>query len=296
MSTKVPQRKIGDSNVSAIGFGAMGMSAFYKSKNSPPTEEHHLQVLTEAADSGITFWDTRYSPPRSPAETRCTTRLTHSDVYGPFTNEELLGKWFSQTGRRNETFGYQVCCLYTPYDCVNLAWEDGKVVVRGDAEHVQRACEASLKRLGTDHIDLYYQHRVDPKTKIEETVGAMASLVQQGKVRYLGLSECSSRTLRRAHAIHPIAAVQIEYSPFTLDIEYPSINLKETCTELGVAIVAYSPLGRGMLTGRFKSREDFASDDRRLELPRFSEENFPKNLALVEKIAEVAGRKGCSSG
>jgi aryl-alcohol dehydrogenase-like predicted oxidoreductase len=168
--------------------------------------------------------------------------------------------------------------------------------IRGDHDYVLQACDASLKRLGTDYIDLYYQHRVDPKTKIEETVGAMAELVKQGKVKHLGLSECSGATLRRAYKIHPIAALQIEYSPFTLDIEHAQIGLKKTCEEMGVAIVAYSPLGRGLLTGKYKSRDDFGPDDSRLHLPRFNEENFSKNLDLVRKIEEIAEKKGCTPG
>jgi aryl-alcohol dehydrogenase-like predicted oxidoreductase len=168
--------------------------------------------------------------------------------------------------------------------------------IRGDKEYVQQACEASLKRLGTEYIDLYYQHRVDLKTPIEETVSAMASLVKQSKVRHLGLSECSAATLRRANKVHPISAYEVEYSLFTLDIEYPQVGLKKTCEELDIAIVAYSPLGRGMLTGRYKSRDDFEPSDGRLVLPRFSEENFPKNLELVRKIDEIAKEKGCTSG
>ena len=270
-TTKLPQRKIGNDNVPAIGMGTMGMSAFYTHKDDPvEAEKQHLEVLTRAADAGETFWDT-------------------SDIYGPHTNEELLGKWFKQTGRRNEIF------LATKFG----AYVDpatGARGVRGDKEYVRQCIEGSLKRLGTDHIDLYYIHRVDPKVRIEETIEALAELVKEGKVKYLGISECSERTLRRAHAVHPIAAVQMEYSFFSLDIEREEIGIKKACDELGVAIVAYSPLGRGLLTGQYKSRNDFAPGDVRLYMPRFSEENFPKNLEVVDRVAEIAKRKGCTAG
>jgi len=170
------------------------------------------------------------------------------------------------------------------------------MIIKGDRDYVKQACEGSLKRLGTDYIDLYYQHRVDKNTRIEETVEAMAELVKEGKVRYLGLSECSARTLRRAHKVHPIAALQVEYSMFTLNIERPEVGLKEACEELGVTIVAYSPLSKGLLTGELRSRSDLKEGDFRLILPRFSEENFSKNLDVVKVVAQLAEKKGCTSG
>jgi len=267
----VPQRKIGKDNVSALGFGLMGMSAFYTHGDDPAeAEKKHLEVMTRAADLGQTFWDT-------------------SDIYGPFTNEELIGKWFKMTGRRKEIF------LATKF-AIFLDPETKQMKVRGDKEYVRSCIEGSLKRLGTDYVDLYYQHRVDKTVRIEETVEAMAELVKEGKVRYLGLSECSERTLRRAHKVHPIAAVQMEYSLFSLDIEREEIGIKKACDELGVAIVAYSPLGRGLLTGQYKSRSDFQPDDWRLKQPRFSEENFQKNLDLVERVEALAKKKGCTPG
>lgn len=269
--TQVLQRKIGNDNVPAIGIGLMGMSAFYvhaSEVSAEQREKDNLEVMTRAADAGITFWDT-------------------SDIYGPFTNEELIGKWFTQTGRRKEIF------LATKF-AISFNPATGERSVRGDKEYVKQACAASLKRLQTDYIDLYYQHRVDPKTPIEETVGAMAELVKEGKVRYLGLSECSAKTLHRAYKVHPIHAAQLEYSLFSLDIEREEIGLKKACEELGVAIVAYSPLGRGLLTGKYKSRSDFGADDWRLSQPRFSEENFDNNLKLVEEVEKLAKQKGCT--
>ena len=227
-----------------------------------PTES--LKVLTRAADLGITLWDT-------------------SDVYGPHTNEQLLGRWFKETGRRKDIF------LCTKFGNVMV---NGQHVVRGDPAWVREACDASLKRLGIDMIDLYYQHRVDDKVPIEETVKAMAELKKQGKIRYLGLSECSARTLRRAHAVHPIAAVQMEYSPFALEIESSQTDLLKTARELGVKIIAYSPVGRGFLTGTIKSRDDIAADDTRARHPRFSEEHFSENLKLVETLGGIAAKKG----
>lgn len=173
---------------------------------------------------------------------------------------------------------------------------DGKMVVCGTPEYVKAACEASLERLQTDHIDLYYQHRVDPDTPIEKTVGAMAELKSEGKIRYLGLSECSAKTLQRAHKVHPIAAAQMEYSPFALEIESDQTNLLKTARELGVKIVAYSPLGRGFLTGAIKSRGDLEPTDSRFNSPRFSEEHFGDNLKLVETLAGIAKEKGITPG
>ncbi|RDW74179.1 aldo-keto reductase yakc [Coleophoma crateriformis] len=258
-----PQRTIGDDKVSALGLGCMGMSFGYTSYGGYD-DAASLEVLTWAADHGITFWDT-------------------SDVYGPHTNELLLGKWFAETGRRKEIF------LATKFA---NTMKDGQMLVRGDAPFVKEACAASLARLGVECIDLYYQHRVDTNTPIEETVQAMAELKKEGKIRYLGLSECSERTLRRAHAVHPIAAVQLEYSPFALEIESDQTNLLKAARELGVKIVAYSPLGRGFLTNTIKSRDDFDPKDTRVSHPRFSEEHFGENLKLVETLSGLAKKKG----
>ena len=216
------------------------------------------------------------------------TKQSSSDIYGPHTNEKLIGKWFKDTGRRSEIF------LCTKFG--NLRDAQGNPTVRGDREWVHEACNASLQRLGIDTIDLYYQHRVDSKVPIEETVSAMVELKNQGKIRYLGLSECSATTLRRAHAVHPIAAAQMEYSPFALEIESEQTKFLETARELGVKVVAYSPLGRGFLTGTIKSRDDLDSTDNRINHPRFSEENFGANLNLTEKLAELAQKKGVSPG
>ena len=262
--TKLPQRKLGNETVPALGFGLMGMSMAYKHTDDPEeAEKKHLELLTKAADAGMTFWDT-------------------SNIYGPFTNEELIGKWFKLTGRRKEIF------LATKFGA--RMGSNGQLEVRGDKEYVKQCIEGSLKRLQTDYVDLYYQHRVDKNVRIEETVEAMAELVKTGKVRYLGLSECSAKTLRRAHKVHPIAAYQVEYSLFTLDIERSEVGLKQACDELGITIVAYSPLGQ------IKSRSDLLPGDYRLLMPRFSEENFSKNLDLVKLVTEIAEKKGCTPG
>eukprot|EP01012_Entosiphon_sulcatum_P034704 TRINITY_DN4405_c0_g5_i1.p1 TRINITY_DN4405_c0_g5~~TRINITY_DN4405_c0_g5_i1.p1 ORF type:complete len:369 (+),score=86.37 TRINITY_DN4405_c0_g5_i1:46-1107(+) len=252
-------RVLGNSNakVSPIGLGCMGMSAFY----STPTEEDSIDTLNAAIDMGCTLWDT-------------------ADIYND--NELLLAKVLK--ARRKEVF---LCTKFS------LVLQDGQMVVRGDREYVHQACEKSLKRLGVDYIDLYYQHRVDPKTPIEETVGAMAELVKQGKVRYLGLSESNAATIRRAHAVHPIAAYQVEYSPWTLDIEHNDIL--KTCRELNIAIVAYSPLGRGFLSGRLRSPEDLGKDDWRRTNPRFQGENFQKNLRIVDALQSIAQKKGATT-
>ncbi|KAH8660314.1 aldo-keto reductase [Xylariales sp. PMI_506] len=268
MVAKFPQRKIGDASVSAIGLGCMGMSFSYTSFGGYNDEES-LRVLTEAADRGITFWDT-------------------SDVYGYGKNEELIGRWFRETGRRNEIF------LASKFG--NLRDPEGKPIVRGDKAWVHQACSESLARLGVDHIDLYYQHRVDPTVPIEETVQAMAELKKEGKIRYLGLSECSARSLRRAHAVHPIAAAQMEFSPFALEIESEQTGFLAAARELGVKIVAYSPLGRGFLTGAITRREDLEASDNRLNHPRFSEKHFGDNLKLVQLLSDIAQKKGCTPG
>ena len=263
-----PQRTIGTDKVSAQGLGCMGMSFGYTSFGGYD-DTASAEVLTKAADMGITFWDT-------------------SDVYGPHTNEKLIGKWFKDTGRRNEIF------LATKFGNVRLP--DGTPAVKGDPAYVKKACHDSLERLGIDQIDLYYQHRVDDKVPIEETVKAMAELKEEGKVKYLGLSECSERTLRRAHAVHPIAAIQMEYSPFALEIESDQTNLLKAARELGVKIVAYSPLGRGFLTNSIKSRDDLDDKDTRKNHPRFSEEHFGENLKLVHTLSAIADKKGVSPG
>ena len=250
--------------VSAEGLGCMGMSEFYGSGD----EGEAVATIHRALELGIDFVDT-------------------ADMYGPFTNEVLVGEAIA--GRRDEVV------LATKFG--NVRGGDGEFLgVRGDAEYVHEACEASLRRLGVDHIDLYYQHRVDPNTPIEETVGAMAELVAQGKVRHLGLSEAAPDTIRRAHATHPITALQTEYSLWTRDPEQDGVL--ETVRELGIGFVAYSPLGRGFLTGRIRSIEDLPEDDSRRSgrFPRFREENLRRNLELVERVREVAEEKGVTPG
>ncbi|RIA84187.1 NADP-dependent oxidoreductase domain-containing protein [Glomus cerebriforme] len=238
-----------------------GMSAYGSSD-----EQENINVLNRAIELGCTFWDT-------------------SDFYGVGASEILLTKVLKE--RRNEVF------LCTKFGIVRGPNRE-IIGMCGTPEYVRQACDNSLKRLGTDHIDLYYQHRVDPNTPIEDTVSALAELVKEGKVRYIGLSECSAETLRRAYKVHPIAAVQMEYSPWTLDIE--TNGIMEACRELGVTIVACSPLGRGFLTGRFKSFDDFEPDDYRRLIPRFQEENFDKNFELVHKFNEFANKKGVTPG
>lgn len=265
MALSLPTRQLGKGGpqVTALGFGAMGLSAFY---GKPESDEERFKILDRAYEMGERFWDS-------------------ADIYQD--SEDLIGKWFKRTGKRDDIF------LATKFALVS---KDGARTVRSDPEYVKEACEKSLKRLGIPTIDLYYCHRLDGKTPVEKTVEAMAQLKKEGKIKYLGLSEVSSASLRRAHAVHPISAVQIEYSPFTTDIESPDVALLKTCRELGVATVAYSPLGRGMLTGAYKSPADFEEGDFRSFSPRFSEENFPKNLKLVEEIKGVAKKKGCTPG
>ncbi|KAF2827929.1 Aldo/keto reductase [Ophiobolus disseminans] len=260
------QRRLGKSGpmVSALGFGAMGLSASY---GKVEENEARFAVLDRALELGTTFWDT-------------------SDVYAD--SEDLLKLWFERTGKRDKIF------LATKFAVTKGA--DGKPAIRSDPEYVRQACERSLKRLGVEKIDLYYCHRVDKQTPIEKTVAAMVELKKEGKIGAIGLSEVSAQTIRRAEAIHHIDAVQLEYSPFALDIEAPEIGILATCRELGIGVVAYSPLGRGFLTGQITSPADFEEGDFRKYAPRYSEENFPKNLELVKKLGEIARVKGCSTG
>ena len=254
-------RELGNTGlqVSAIGLGCMGMSDFY----GPRDEAQSLATLKHALDVGVSFWDT-------------------SDIYGPRTNEVLVGR--ALEGVRDRV------TLATKFGIVRD--DDGEFVgLNSRPEYVREACEASLERLGVEYIDLYYQHRVDPATPIEETVGAMARLVEEGKVRHLGLSEASADTLRRASAVHPIAALQTEYSLWSRDIEG---DILPSCRELGIGLVAYSPLGRGFLSGQIQSLDDLAEDDWRRDNPRFQGKNFEKNLELVELIRNIAAGKSCT--
>jgi aryl-alcohol dehydrogenase-like predicted oxidoreductase len=256
------RRKLGTHGleVSALGLGCMGMSEFYGTTD----EGEAIATIHRALELGIDFLDT-------------------ADMYGRGANEKLVGKAIGD--RRHQVV------LATKFG--NVRNDDGSREVRGDAEYVRQACDASLERLGLDHVDLYYQHRVDRRVPIEETAGAMAELVEAGKVRHLGLSEASSETIRRAHAVHPMAALQSEYSLWTRD---PEDGVLETCRELGIGFVAYSPLGRGFLTGQIRSADGFAEGDFRGHLPRFQGENLQRNLELVARVEEIAEEKGSTPG
>jgi len=256
--TSMPTRRLGELEVSAIGLGCMGMSQSY----GPADRDESIATIHRALELGITFLDT-------------------ADVYGSGHNEKLVGEAIRE--RRDDVV------LATKF---SLQWVDGRTAINGRPDYVHQACDASLQRLGVDHIDLYYQHRVDPEVPIEDTVGAMAELVDAGKVRYLGLSEASSATIERACAVHQITALQSEWSLWTRDLEDEVVGIAR---KFGVGIVPFSPLGRGFLTGAIRSPEDFAEDDFRRNNPRFQGENFQANLRLVDEVTAMAAEKGCTA-
>jgi aryl-alcohol dehydrogenase-like predicted oxidoreductase len=259
METLMKTRKLGPNGpeVSALALGCMGMTDFYGTRD----DAESIATVHRALDLGITFLDT-------------------ADMYGPHTNEELVGQ--ALKGKREKAF------LATKFGIVRDPNDPTARGINGRPDYVRRAIDGSLARLGVDYVDLYYQHRVDPATPIEDTVGAMADLVRAGKVRHIGLSEASPETIARAHKVHPITAVQTEYSLWTRD---PEDGVLETCRKLGIGFVAYSPLGRGFLTGAIRSPDDFAPDDYRRTSPRFQGDNFSRNLKLVDKVREIAAQK-----
>ncbi|KAJ1309071.1 hypothetical protein OPQ81_004750 [Rhizoctonia solani] len=260
MSTPtLPTRRIGNDNVTALGFGAMGIGGL--AYGAAGDDESRFKVLDKLVELGCTNWDT-------------------ADIYGD--SEVLIGKWFKRTGKRDQIF------LATKF-AITPNGPNGK------PEYMKQRLNQSLERLGVDTIDLYYVHRIDQTVPIETTVGALAEQVKAGKIRYIGLSEPSPATLRRAHKVHPIAAIQVEYSPFVLDIEQKG-HLLETARELGVAVVAYSPLGRGLLTGQITSNADIPGDDFRKHIPKYSEANFPKIISLVNKIKDIGKKHNATPG
>jgi aryl-alcohol dehydrogenase-like predicted oxidoreductase len=260
MSTTIPTRRLGGLTVSAVGLGCMGMSEFY----GPTDEAEAIATIHRALDLGVTLLDT-------------------ADMYGPFTNEELLGR--ALRGRREQAVLATKCGIVRDATNTRIRGLDGS------PDYIRRACDASLERLGVDAVDLYQLHRADPRVPIEDSVGAMADLVRAGKTRFIGLSEVGPKTLRRAHAVHPITSLQTEYSLLTRDVE---AEVLPTCRALGTGFLAYSPLGRGLLTGRYRSRADFTADDFRLLTPRFADGALEQNVAIALAAAELAKEKGCT--
>jgi aryl-alcohol dehydrogenase-like predicted oxidoreductase len=266
-TTSLPVRQLGALRTPALGLGCMGMSDFY----GPRDDEQSLRTLAHAVERGVTLLDT-------------------ADMYGPHTNELLIGRFLREQQARSKVL------IATKFGIVRDPNDATKRGINGTPAYVRRAVEGSLQRLGVDVIDLYQQHRVDPNTPIEDTIGALSDLVTEGKVRFIGLSEAGPKTLRRAHAVHPISSVQTEYSLWSRDVEsaIDGESVLGVCHSLGIGLLAYSPLGRGFLTGQITSPDDFAADDYRRMSPRFQGENFTKNLALVQQVANLAAEKGCT--